>query len=168
MKRLFSMSAFLLVVVFFISSCQSNDNKNSGQETVTTPAPAPQETSNALSLEANDQMQYSKNELRAAAGQTITLTFKNTGTSDIHVMGHNFVLLKAGTDVSDFGTKAMSAKDHDYIPPSETANVLAHTKLLGGGESDTITFQLPEKGSYDYICSFPGHYGVMNGKLIIE
>ncbi|WP_256377550.1 plastocyanin/azurin family copper-binding protein [Pedobacter sp. L105] len=42
------------------------------------------------------------------------------------------------------------------------------TKLIGGGESDTIMFTINEKGTYDYVCSFPGHSALMKGKLIIE
>jgi azurin len=45
---------------------------------------------------------------------------------------------------------------------------VAHTKLIGGGESDTINFTITEPGTYDYICSFPGHLALMKGKLIVE
>ena len=83
-------------------------------------------------------------------------------------MGHNFVALKQGTDLNAFAQKAMTAKDNDYIPKSESASVIAHTKLIGGGESDTIEFTIAEKGTYDYICSFPGHFSMMKGKLIVE
>jgi azurin len=40
--------------------------------------------------------------------------------------------------------------------------------MLGGGETTTIAFTAPAAGTYDYICSFPGHYGMMKGKLIVE
>ncbi|MGD1893724.1 MAG: plastocyanin/azurin family copper-binding protein [Cyclobacteriaceae bacterium] len=46
--------------------------------------------------------------------------------------------------------------------------MIVHTKFIGGGESDTITFEAPSPGTYDYICSFPGHYALMQGKLIVE
>jgi azurin len=37
--------------------------------------------------------------------------------------------------------------------------VLAHTKLLGPAETDTVTFTAPYvAGDYLYLCSFPGHY----------
>ena len=50
---------------------------------------------------------------------------------------------------------------------SKGDEVIVHTKMLGGGESDTITFIAPENGFYTYICSFPGHWGLMKGKLIV-
>ena len=82
-------------------------------------------------------------------------------------MGHNLVILKPGTDITDFSIKSADAKATEFIPESEKSKVIAHTKLLGGGESDTIEFTL-EKGTYDYICSFPGHSSIMKGKLIVE
>ena len=37
--------------------------------------------------------------------------------------------------------------------------MLAHSKLLGPGESETVTFNAPfVPGEYLYLCSFPGHY----------
>jgi len=83
-------------------------------------------------------------------------------------MGHNFVLLKKGVDVAAFGMEAMKAGlDKDYIP-NDGADVIAHTKLLGGGETDTISFKAPEPGTYEYICSYPGHFSLMRGVLIVE
>ena len=41
-------------------------------------------------------------------------------------------------------------------------------KLIGGGEETTVTFDAPAKGTYDFICSFPGHYALMKGKFIVE
>ena len=70
------------------------------------------------------------------------------------------------TDVAAFATEAMANKPSDYIPTGSKA-ILVHTKLLGPGESDTITFTVPA-GEYEFICSFPGHYGMMRGKVIAE
>ena len=62
--------------------------------------------------------------------------------------------------------RAMLARENEYIPGGN--ETIAHTKMIGGGESDTITFTAPEKGSYTYICTFPGHYGLMKGVLIVS
>jgi azurin len=103
-------------------------------------------------------------EIRVKANEKVTLTLKNVGTMPKDAMGHNFVLLKDGTDLSAFATSAISAPDH--IPANNPA-IVAHTKLLGPGESDTIEFTVPA-GSYTYICSFPGHYMTMTGVLTAE
>jgi azurin len=48
-------------------------------------------------------------------------------------------------------------------------DVLAHTKLLGPGEFDTIEFMAPATpGTLEYVCTFPGHFGTMNGKITVE
>lgn len=177
MKRSISISAFAFAFVFTLSSCGGNADKSPATTPVeeTAAAPAQQEESsvqpeisNSLTLEGNDQMQYDKTELRIKAGQPVTLVFRHTGKMEKTAMGHNFVILKQGTDPNAFAQKAMTAKDNDYIPKSESASVIAHTKLIGGGESDTIEFSIAEKGTYDYICSFPGHVSMMKGKLIVE
>lgn len=150
-----SFSNLLFVFILIISSCS---NENNGD----------QQMGNSLLLEANDQMQFNKNELRAAAEKAITLTLTNTGKMDKEVMGHDFVLLKQGTNIPAFGHEAINAKRTGFIPPSQESKIITHTKILGPGESDTITFTINQKGTYDYICSFPGHYLIMKGKLIVE
>ncbi|GAA4436767.1 azurin [Ravibacter arvi] len=121
-----------------------------------------------LTLEGTDAMQFTKKELKVKAGQSVKLTLKHTGKLAKAAMGHNFVLLAQGTDVASFGQKAAQARDTEYIPKSEASKILAHTKLIGGGESTTVEFKAPKKGTYTYICSFPGHYALMQGKLIVE
>ncbi len=121
-----------------------------------------------LVLESTDAMQFTKKELKAKAGQTVKLTLKHTGKLAKAAMGHNFVLLAQGTDVAAFGQKAAQARDTEYIPKSEESKIIAHTKLIGGGESTSIEFKAPKKGTYTYICSFPGHYALMQGKFIVE
>lgn len=117
-------------------------------------------------LETNDQMKFDQSEIKVPVGRKIVLTLKHVGTMKKEVMGHNFVLLKQGVNTAEFATKAQEAKDNDFIPASESANIVAHTKMIGGGESDTIEFTINEAGTYDFICSFPAHYAMMNGKLI--
>jgi azurin len=122
----------------------------------------------AITLTGTDAMQFDKKELKVKAGAKIKLTLVHSGKLAKAAMGHNFVLLKEGTDVAAFGSKAAQARDTEYIPKSEAASVIAHTKLVGGGESTTIEFVAPKKGTYDFICSFPGHYAIMKGKFIVQ
>ena len=80
-------------------------------------------------------------------------------------MGHNFVLLKKDVDVDDFAQRAIQARDNEYIPEGD--EIIVTTKMLGGGESDTIVFDAPEPGKYIFICTFPGHYQLMQGEFIV-
>lgn len=116
-------------------------------------------------INSDDQMRFDTNEIKVKAGEKIKLTLNHTGKLPKNAMGHNFVLLTKGTDVAKYATAAMSKKENEYILP---AGVIAHTKLIGGGESTTIEFTAPAKGTYDFICSFPGHYAMMKGKFLVE
>ena len=117
-------------------------------------------------LTGNDKMKYNKEELKVEAGSTVKLVFEHVGEMSVQTMGHNFVLLDEGVDKMAFGQEAASYASDGYIPP-ETDKVIAHTEMIGGGEKVTITFEAPSKGTYDYICSFPGHVALMNGKFIV-
>lgn len=174
MKKSFRISVLALASAFTLYSCGGKTEETT-ESTETAPTEemhseheiVAEPASNDLHIESNDQMQYTTNELKAPAG-TIKLTLHHVGKMEKTVMGHNLVILKQGTDPADFAQKAADAKDTDYIPASEKANVIAHTKIIGGGESDTIEFTIEEKGTYDFICSFPGHVAIMKGKLIVE
>ncbi|MDX2013695.1 MAG: azurin [Myxococcaceae bacterium] len=120
-----------------------------------------------VTITASDAMQYDKLEISAKAGQKIKLTLKHGGTLAKNVMGHNFVLLKAGTDLTKFTAAAATSAATDYIP-ADKSDIIANTGLVGGGESTTIEFTAPAAGTYDYICSYPGHYAVMKGKLKVS
>lgn len=123
-----------------------------------------------LEISGNDTMRFNRTELEAEAGKETTLVFKNVGTLPKAAMGHNFVLLKPGTDLAAFGNGAATAAANDYIPTEQklAEQVVAHTKVLGPGESDQITFHITEPGEYPYICSFPGHWAIMRGVLHVK
>ncbi|HEY9030319.1 MAG TPA: azurin [Kangiella sp.] len=118
-------------------------------------------------VNSDDAMKFDVSEIKVKAGEEVKLTLNHTGKLAKDVMGHNFVVLATGTDVQAFANAAIQAKANDYIPEGDD-RVLAHTKVIGGGESDTITFTLKEKGTYEFICSFPGHSFMMKGVIIVE
>lgn len=122
---------------------------------------------NDVVITGNDLMKFSKAEIKVKAGKKVKITLKHIGKMDKNVMGHNFVLLKQGVSVSSFGNKAATFSKNEYIPEG-TTDVIAHTKLIGAGETATIEFDAPEPGTYDFLCSFPGHYAIMKGKFIVE
>lgn len=179
MKKLFIIPAFLLAVG--ITSCGNNTENNDANTTTepeeaTTEESAAVETvpgiedvtlSNTWTVEGNDQMQFDVNLIRVKAGEPVDITLKNVGSMPIESMGHNLVVLKPGVDIATFGGEATAAADNDYIPKSALSSIVDHTKLLGPGEEDTITITL-EKGVYPYLCSFPGHFGIMQGKIVAE
>ena len=122
-----------------------------------------------LSIDSTDQMTFSTKELKVAGDCTeVKLTLNHTGKLAKAAMGHNWVLTKTPDyqGVANDGLKAGAAAD--YLPAGD-ARIIAHTKLIGGGESDTITFStgaLEKGGDYTFFCSFPGHWAIMKGVLV--
>lgn len=120
---------------------------------------------NKIEITGNDTMQFNSKAFTVQAGQEVTMVFKNIGKLPKAAMGHNVVILKPGSNVAAFATSAVGAVANEYIPTDDAqkALIIAHTKLLGPGEEDTITFTLPEAGEYPFVCSFPGHFALMQG-----
>lgn len=168
MKKL----ATLLVLSLILIGCGGKEEKKEEKETLKignteTKTEEPTNGSN-IALSGNDMMQYDKKELNVKAGQEVTLTFRHIGKLEKKVMGHNFVLLKPGTDITAFSIASSDAGESaDWIPNGGN-DVIVHTKMLGGGETTTVTFTAPSAGSYDFVCSFPGHSAMMRGKFIVE
>ena len=171
MKKIFFLVA--LAAPFFLASCGGNKTSEQSADSVAMDTTLPEAAapmadtavSNTIELTGNDQLKFSATEIRVKAGEQVTLTLKNVGTMPKEAMAHNFILLKPATDVEQFSMKAAVSQTTGYVPAEMKGSVLANTKVLGPGESDTITFTVP-KGEYEFICSFPGHWASMRGKLI--
>ncbi len=122
---------------------------------------APEAPPREVQIQADDKMRFDVTAFEAKPGQKISVTLKNVGTTPKFSMGHNFLLLDRNLNeqnVTKFLDAASTEASNDYVPPG-SKDVLAHTKLLGPGESDTVTFDAPQvPGVYLYLCSFPGHY----------
>ena len=120
-----------------------------------------------ITVTCNDSMQFDKKEIEVPVGKVVKLILKNVGKAPKIAMGHNLVILNKGANLQAWAMKAMPAKDTDFIPADEESKkaVLAHTKLLGPDEEDSITFTIKEAGDYEFLCSFPGHFALMKGKI---
>lgn len=123
-------------------------------------------TDNVVELGAGDDMKYDANEIRVESGKKVTVNLTHSGKLPAAQMGHNFVLLKRGVDLTEFALKAMNSAETEYIP--EGVDVIAYTKIIGGGESTSVTFEAPEPGTYQFLCTFPGHFGVMQGTFVVS
>ncbi|QNL51477.1 cupredoxin domain-containing protein [Olivibacter sp. SDN3] len=179
MKKVFMVPA--IAAALFLASCGGGDSGSSANHehesaaSTSTEAPAATvpgiedvELTDHIELEGSDDMRFDKDLFKVKAGETVKLKLKNVGVQPVESMGHNAVVLDEGTDVASFGGEAFKAKDEEYIPSTFASSIIAHTKLLGPGESDEIEFTLPKAGVYEFICSFPGHWGTMRGKIVAE
>ena len=119
-----------------------------------------------LEISGTDQMQYDKKDLSVAADCTqVELTLHHTGKLPAQAMGHNWVLSKT-SDMSGVVADGIGAGFASNHIKKDDARVIAHTKIVGGGQSTTITFptsSLKKGEAYSFFCSFPGHYAIMKG-----
>jgi azurin len=131
-------------------------------------APAAASAARVIEITANDQMKFSVSTIEAKAGEQLKVVLNNIGSLPKEAMGHNWVLLKAGTDPMAFGMASMTAKDSEYIAPAMKDKVVAFIPVLGPKKSGEITFTVPAAGEYPFICSFPGHVALMKGTMIVK
>lgn len=169
-------NCFLLLPFLLLIACAPKDEAEQGSNA---PAESPKAADVdpvsevdgvvVVSMTGNDQMRYNLELIPAKSGQTVRITLTNIGRMSKAAMGHNVVILKADADPDAFVAAAAQVKATDYIPEAKKDELLAYSKLLGPGESDTIEFVAPAAGSYTFLCSFPAHlYGGMRGKLLVE
>ena len=107
-------------------------------------------------ITGNDAMQFDLKKFDVSPGESVKLTLKNIGSIPKIAMGHNLVVLKKGVDALAFGQKVLASGGSatNALPKSLLGDVIAHTKLLGPGESETISFTAPkESGDYQYVCT---------------
>lgn len=112
-------------------------------------------------------MRFDLNEIKVQAFSTIELTLVHTGKRTKEEMGHNFVLLNIEVEIRPFAMSVLGKKENGYVPESKE-DIIVFSEVIGGGESTTITFEAPAKGIYNFLCSVPGHFGLMQGKFIVE
>ena len=122
-----------------------------------------------VAVGSNDAMQFDTAEIKLAGDCTqVELTLRHAGKMPVTAMGHNWVLAKTA-DFRPLAIAGQRASAADGYLPKGDARIIAHTKLIGGGESTTVTFatgKLRKGGDYTFFCSFPGHWSLMKGKLV--
>lgn len=123
-----------------------------------------------IKLTGNDAMQYDLTTATVSAScASITIQFSHIGKLPVTAMGHNVVIGATGdiAAISAAGMKAGAAAG--YLPKAD-ARVLAATKTIGGGAKTSTKFpgsKLKAGGDYSFYCTFPGHSGIMKGKLVV-
>lgn len=168
--------AYAFAIVLLFSSCKSSDHKEenkapvaaAGNEEIPVPGVEKLEYSDTIQLKAGEDMRFDKELFRIRAGKKIRLVLTNTSKKSNASMSHNVVILVKGTDMADFADAVRTAKEEQYTPASVTPLIIAHTKLVAAGESEGVDFVISRPGVYNYICSFPGHWGTMQGKIVAE
>lgn len=112
-------------------------------------------------------LQFSPRELRVKAGSRVRLVFDNPD-----LMVHNFVLLAPGSEeeigaLADQLAADPAGQSKGYVPPSP--KILHATPLVAPNQRAELVIEAPRQpGNYPYLCTFPGHWRLMKGVLIVE
>jgi azurin len=123
-----------------------------------------------VEITGDDFTKFNVTSFEVKPGQKVTVRLKNIGELPKEAMSHNWVLLAKEAQTPRFIELGASHPERDYIPFEQEFYVLAKTKLLGPGESDSVTFTAPGvPGAYDHVCTFPEHYaGGMKGVMTVR
>ncbi|MGK0187672.1 MAG: azurin [Verrucomicrobiales bacterium] len=109
---------------------------------------------------------FDKKEISVKAGQPLIITFENPDSLD-----HNLVIGTPDSlqEIGAAATQMITLPDElglkkNYIP--DLPSVIAGTAVIGSGKSEILTLMAPETpGDYVFVCTYPGHFGTMNGIL---
>ncbi len=128
-----------------------------------------QQRSDAVTINVKvvpDMMKYDKESFTVQAGQEVIIEFENTDG-----MQHNLLIVAQGAlETVGLAADAMvrdpKAAQKNYVP--DVPEVLHATKLLNPGEIYTLKFTAPDvPGEYPFVCTFPGHWRMMNGIMTV-
>jgi len=119
----------------------------------------------------HERMKFSVEQIGVTVGQPVKIVFSNGDAT-----AHNMVFVKPGA-LAEVGIAANAmARDpknanSDFIPESKRSLILHYSPLIGSTRKNMVhvfRFNAPEKpGIYPYVCTFPGHWVMMNGVLIV-
>lgn len=125
----------------------------------------------ATSIASDDALRFTPEKIEIPLScKTFTVTLKHTGRLPKLAMGHNWVLAKLSDLDGVSRTGMLAGADNSYVDPKDT-RVLAHTGVVGGGESSSVTFEvtkLAPNERYGFVCTFAGHSPVMRGTIVLK
>ena len=120
----------------------------------------------SVDIAGNDQMQFDKKEITVSKScKQFTVNLKHPGKLAKNVMGHNWVLTKTADMQGAVNDGMAAGLPSDYVKKDD-ARVIAHTKVIGGGESDSVTFDVSKPRGWPglhLLLLLPGHFAMMKG-----
>ncbi|MDD3756751.1 MAG: azurin [Advenella sp.] len=121
-----------------------------------------------VDIESNDAMQFNTKEISISKTcEEFTINMKHVGKLPAAAMGHNVVITKT-EDMQAVATDGIAAGAAKNYVKEGDERIVAHTKLIGGGESTSVTFPVKDlvaDTDYTFFCSFPGHSAIMKGDV---
>ena len=125
----------------------------------------------SIEIDGNDAMQFDVKAMEIPSTcKEFTINLTHSGKMAKNVMGHNVVITKTADMQPVANDGATAGLDKEYVKADDT-RVIAHTKIIGAGETASVTFdtsKLTADGKYSFFCSFPGHWALMKGPITIK
>ena len=122
-------------------------------------------------IEANDAMQYNVGSITVPSScSNFKITLKHTGKLPVASMGHDVIVTRQSDMQAVDQESASAGLDNGYIKAGDS-RIIAHTKLIGGGETASVSFpisKIKNGGPYVFFCSFPGHSALMHGTISVQ
>ncbi|TAE93136.1 MAG: hypothetical protein EAZ81_00720 [Verrucomicrobia bacterium] len=123
-----------------------------------------------VEVTVNDQIRYSTKKIEAKVGVPLEITLRHTGKIPKANMSHNMVIVKPGSMVAMISARCVGAKDKNYVADdadTKSAIVVASPQM-GPGETYVLRFTPTQAGEYPFLCTYPGHFGEMNGVIVVK
>ena len=161
----------LILSITFLISCGSSENKSSDVNTndVNTIETVEKEknweefTVGAVG-NTMSEMKFDKKNITVQAGSWVRINLVNEGVDP--AMLHNIVFVKYGTRKEVAKQSIEAGPDLQFVPKS--SDVIAYSDLADPGETVVLEFEAPEKGNYEFICTYPGHSEIMRGYFFVK
>ena len=110
------------------------------------------------------EMKFDKKNITVQAGSWVRINLVNEGVDP--AMLHNIVFVKYGTRKEVAKQSIEDGPDLQFVPKS--SDVIAYSDLADPGETVVLEFEAPEKGNYEFICTYPGHSEIMRGYFFVK
>ena len=161
----------LILSVTILISCGSSENKSSDVktndvnsiETVEKEKNWEEFTVGAVG-NTMSEMKFDKKNITVQAGSWVRINLVNEGVDP--AMLHNIVFVKYGTRKEVAKQSIEAGPDLQFVPKS--TDVIAYSDLADPGETVVLEFEAPEKGNYEFICTYPGHSEIMRGYFFVK
>ena len=161
----------LILSVTILISCGSSENKSSDVntndantiETVEKEKNWEEFTVGAVG-NTMSEMKFDKKNITVQAGSWVRINLVNEGGDP--AMLHNIVFVKYGTRKEVAKQSIEAGPDLQFVPKS--SDVIAYSDLADPGETVVLEFEAPEKGNYEFICTYPGHSEIMRGYFFVK
>ena len=109
-------------------------------------------------------MKFDVKNITVKEGSWVRIKLVNQGVDP--AMLHNIVFINYGTRKEVAMQSIDAGPDRKYVP--DNSNVIAFSDLANPGETVILEFKAPDRGNYEFLCTYPGHSEIMRGYFFVK